>query len=527
MTNNNSHKAELEKQLWSVADSLRGHMSASEFQNYALGVIFYKYLSELLEIEVEAYLKNDNLTYKEAWKDEEYQEDLIDYLSQHMGYVIAPEHLYSSILDQIRKGSFGKWDIDLLQTAFNKLTESTIGNKSQQDFEGLFSDVNLQSPNLGKDLKSRSALMGEVVTKIGDINFRLGDTEIDVLGDAYEYMISQFASGAGKKGGEFYTPQSVSTILAKIVTSRDQKPESFYDPTCGSGSLLLRAARETQKDTARKHIVTLYGQELNTTTFNLARMNMILHGVSWKNFKIANGNTLTEDQFPDQKFDAIIANPPYSAQWNADSTLLKDERYAPYGKLAPSSKADYAFVVHMLHHLDTNGTMAVVLPHGVLFRGAAEGVIRKKIIDNNWLDAVIGLPANIFYGTSIPTCILVFKKDRKENEEILFVDASNEFDKGKNQNFLNETHLEKITDTYLNKEEVTKYSSLVSLKKIQENDYNLNIPRYVDSSVLEEDINLEEVFTLIENLNVEENKIQEKIKTYLKDLHLNYREQNQ
>jgi len=318
------------------------------------------------------------------------------------------------------------------------------------------------------------------------------------LGDAYEYLIGQFAAGAGKKAGEFYTPQQVSKILAKIVTHGKSKLKSVYDPTCGSGSLLLRVAK------AVDDVANFYGQELNRTTYNLARMNMIMHDVHYRKFDIRQEDTLEHPQHIDERFEAIVANPPFSAKWSANALFMSDDRFSQYGKLAPASKADFAFVQHMIHHLDDTGTMAIVLPHGVLFRGAAEGHIRKYLIeDRNYLDAVIGLPANIFYGTSIPTCILVFKKCREDSEHVLFIDASNEFEKAKNQNILTEENVAKIIETYANRNEIEKYSHLASLDEIRENDYNLNIPRYVDTFEEEEPVDLDVVSAELKTLDKE------------------------
>jgi type I restriction enzyme M protein len=498
------HRAKLHKHLWEVADSLRGQMNASEFQNYALGVIFYKYLSEKTEIQAKKFINDDTLSYIEAWEDEEDREEIVAHLVKTLGYAIEPEYLYSSILNEIQKGSQGKWSVDLLQTAFNKTLESTIGSASQHDFEGLFSDVNLISPTLGKDIISRSITMGKVLTSIGKIDFHLEDAEIDVLGDAYEYMIAQFASGAGKKGGEFYTPQQVSLILAKIVANNNPDMKSIYDPTCGSGSLLLRVYKEAAKENPENaELISLYGQELNTTTYNLARMNLILHGVDWKNFDIRNGDTLKDDLHKGSKFDSIIANPPYSANWSPTELTLQDERFAPYGKLAPKSKADYAFVQNMISHLGEKGTMTVVLPHGALFRGAAEGVIRTHLIEKqNVLDAVIGLPENIFYGTSIPTCILVFKKERKITDDVLFIDASREVLKGKAQNYLTDENVQKIVNTYTERKVIEKYSRKVNLSEIVLNDYNLNIPRYIDSNIIEADVDLTAIDRVLKETNL-------------------------
>jgi type I restriction enzyme M protein len=334
----------------------------------------------------------------------------------------------------------------------------------------------LNSTKLGKSPEARNEIISKVLSHLDKIDFQLDHTELDVLGDAYEYLIGQFASGAGKKAGEFYTPQEVSTILAMIVTTGKTRLKSAYDPTSGSGSLLLRIARQV------KEVTMFYGQEMNRTTYNLCRMNMILHGVHYRKFDIKQEDTLEHPQHLGLTFEAIVANPPFSAEWSANPLFTSDDRFSQYGRLAPSSKADFAFVQHMIHHLAENGTMAIVLPHGALFRGGAEQHIRKYLIeDRNYLDAVIGLPANIFYGTSIPTCIMVFKKCREQPEDVLFIDASNDFEKVKTQNVLRQEHIDKIVNTYRNRTEIEKYSKRASLQEIITNDYNLNIPRYVDT----------------------------------------------
>jgi type I restriction enzyme M protein len=500
---------ELHAKLWNMANDLRGQMEAYEFKNYILGLIFYRYLSEKTEMRVQKLLEEDNLSYKEAWEDEEYREALKEELVSQIGYVIEPKYLFSSMIEEIKEGTF---DIELLSHAINAVTESTLGAESQEDFDNLFDDMDLTSSKLGRDVKSRSKLIAKVMVSINEIPFLHDDVEIDVLGDAYEYLISQFAANAGKKAGEFYTPQQVSKVLAKLVTVGKSDLKNVYDPTCGSGSLLLRVAKEAK---VRK----FYGQELTATTYNLARMNMLLHDVSYQNFDIRNDDTLENPQHLGMKFEAIVANPPYSAKWSADPKFLDDERFSAYGKLAPKSKADFAFIQHMIYHLDDNGTMAVVLPHGVLFRGAAEGVIRRYLIEEkNYLDAVIGLPANIFYGTSIPTCILVFKKCREHEDNILFIDASQHFEKGKNQNRLREEDVERIIDTYIKRETIEKYSYVASLEEVKKNDFNLNIPRYVDTFEEEEEIDIEAVQQRLKEIDDEIAKIDQELAVYLKDL---------
>lgn len=505
-------QADLHKKLWDMANDLRGQMEAYEFKNYILSLIFYRYLSEKTEDRADKLLEDDSISYAVAWNAPEMKEALIDELLQQIGYVIEPEYLFSNMIQEIEKGEQGIFDTEMLQQAINNVTESTLGTDSQEDFQNLFDDMDLASSKLGRDVKSRSKLIAKIMVSVNSIPFLHDDVDIDVLGDAYEYLISQFAANAGKKAGEFYTPQQVSKILAKIVTHGKSDLKNVYDPTCGSGSLLLRVAKET-------NVRKFYGQELTSTTYNLARMNMLLHDVSYQNFDIQNADTLEEPHHHDMKFEAVVANPPYSANWSAEAKFLEDERFSSYGKLAPKSKADFAFVQHMIHHLDDNGTMAVVLPHGVLFRGAAEGVIRKYLIeDKNYLDAVIGLPANVFFGTSIPTCILVFKKCREASDNVIFIDASNEFEKGKNQNNLTDENVQKIIETYISRETIDKYSYASTIEEIKGNDCNLNIPRYVDTFEEEELVDLAEVSKRLKEIDDEIAEIDVELAKYFKEL---------
>ncbi|WP_096186851.1 type I restriction-modification system subunit M [Evansella halocellulosilytica] len=506
------HQAELHKKLWNMANDLRGQMEAYEFKNYILGLIFYRYLSEKVETRANKLLEEDGISFDEAWKDEEYREGLTEYLIQELGYVIETQFLFSHMIREIEKGDNGVFDVEMLQKGINSIEESTLGAESQEDFQHLFDDMDLSSSRLGREVSARSKLIAKIMVSINEIPFLHDDVDIDVLGDAYEYMISQFAASAGKKAGEFYTPQQVSTILAKIVTAGKDEIKHVYDPTCGSGSLLLRVAKEAK-------VWKYYGQEKTSTTYNLARMNMLLHDVEYRRFDIQNEDTLEEPHHLDMRFEAVVANPPYSAKWSADSKFMDDERFSAYGKLAPKSKADFAFIQHMIHQLDDNGTMAVVLPHGVLFRGAAEGTIRKYLIENkNYLDAVIGLPANIFYGTSIPTCVLVFKKCRKESDNVIFVDASSEYEKGKNQNYLTDENVERIIKTYLDRQTVDKFAYSATLEEIKENDYNLNIPRYVDTFEEEDPVDLEAVSKRIEEIDKEISEIDQELEKYFKEL---------
>ena len=509
-----TQQVELQKQLWSIANSLRGNMDANDFKNYILGLIFYRYLSENLVNYVErTLLKDDGISYVDAWKKDEYRDELKRYLIEdsNMGYFIEADNLWSELIYKIQTGKF---DISMLSKAINSISDSTLGNESEDDFENLFEDMDLNNSKLGRGEAERTKLISTIMLKINDIDFHHEDAEIDVLGDAYEYLISNFAASAGKKAGEFYTPQQVSRILAKLVTINKSKLQSVYDPTCGSGSLLLRVGKETK-------VSSYYGQEFNSTTYNLARMNMLLHGISFKHFDIKNADTLENPKHKDMKFDAIVANPPYSAQWSANPKFMEDERFSAYGKLAPKSKADFAFIQHMIYQLSDNGTMAVVLPHGVLFRGASEGTIREYLIkEKNYLDAVIGLPANIFFGTSIPTCILVFKKCREHEDNILFIDASKDFEPGKNQNRLRDEDVDKIIDTYKNRVEIEKYCHVAPLSEVAENEYNLNIPRYVDTFEEEEEIDIKAVQQELKQIDKEIAEVDKELNVYLKELGL-------
>ena len=492
-----AQKKQLEAQLWNIADTLRGKMDADEFRDYILGFIFYKYLSEKMEDYANEILAEDGVSYFDIIGTAD-EADYIDAIQEEaiekLGYFLRPEELFS----EVAKSGANSFILEDLTSILRSIEQTTMGTESEDDFVHLFEDLDLTSTKLGKTVDARNKLIVQVLTHLNNINFELKNHDRDVLGDAYEYLIGQFAAGAGKKAGEFYTPQQVSKILAKLVTVGKTKLKSVYDPTCGSGSLLLRVAKEVNE------VSNFYGQELNRTTYNLARMNMIMHDVHYRKFDIKQDDTLEHPQHMDMRFEAIVANPPFSAKWSANDLFLSDDRFSQYGKLAPSSKADFAFVQHMIHHLDENGAMAIVLPHGVLFRGAAEGHIRQYLVeDRNYLDAVIGLPANIFYGTSIPTCVLVFKKCREDSDNVLFIDASNEFDKAKNQNYLTEENVQKIIDTYTNREAIEKYSHLASMAEIKENDYNLNIPRYVDTFEEEEPVDLTAVSAELQALEDE------------------------
>lgn len=487
------HKKTLQTQLWNIANTLRGKMGADEFRDYILGFIFYKYLSERMHLFADEILKHDGIQFDQIDETTKQGAEMLTAIKEEaierLGYFLKPSELFHKVAEKGARKT-DNFILEDLTAILKHIESSTMGHASEDDFEGLFEDLDLGSSKLGKTENQKNELIAKVLAHLDKIDFRLADTEADVLGDAYEYLIGQFASGAGKKAGEFYTPQEVSTILAKIVTTGKKKLKGVYDPTCGSASLLLRVAKEV------KDVGHFYGQEMNPTTYNLARMNMILHGVHYQRFDLKNEDTLEHPapEHADLRFDAIVANPPFSANWSASAIHENDDRFSAYGKLAPKTKADFAFVQHMIHHLDNGGTMACVLPHGVLFRGAAEGHIRKYLIEDcNYLDAVIGLPNNIFFGTGIPTCILVLKKQRKNPDDILFIDASQGFEKVGNQNYLRPEHVERIVSTHRKRESIAKFSHVADRSEVAENDFNLNIPRYVDTFDAEETIDLNDL----------------------------------
>lgn len=507
-TNNNQNQ--LGKALWAVANKLRGAMMADDFRDYMLSFLFWKYLSDNyikaaqkeLGSDYPANTEESNLTPLQLWYDKNSDDTFLfeKQMRRKIHYVIEPQYLWDNIVELARTQSE-----DLLKTLQEGF--KYIENESfESSFKGLFSEINLNSDKLGKSYSERNNLLCKVIKTIADSLIGLSDNSDD-LGDAYEYLIGQFAAGSGQKAGEFYTPQMVSSILSKIVILDCQNPltgelnkiNSVLDFACGSGSLLLNVRKEMERK--GNSIGKIYGQEKNITTYNLARMNMLLHGVKDTEFEIHHGDTLVNDwsvlseENPAKKltFDAIVANPPFSLRWDPKEETAKDFRFNGFG-LAPKSAADFAFLLHGLHFLSDSGTMAIILPHGVLFRGGKEEVIRKELIKKDYIDAVIGLPANLFYSTGIPVCIIVLKKCRK-NDKILFINASSEehYEKGKRQNYLRENDVDNIIDAYKSRKSISRYSREVSLNEIKENDYNLNITRYVNLSKEEELVDLNAV----------------------------------
>lgn len=504
-------KAELHSKLWEMANNLRGNMEAYEFKNYILGLIFYRYLSERTENYMKELLKDDGISYADAWNDEEYQglkEESLDYL----GYVIEPQYLFSNAIKLIE---IGKFDIDYMEKIINSIMESTQGHDSEQDFYGLWEDMDLRSSKLGKEVSHRSKLISKILNTINTIDFHLENMELDVLGDAYEYLIGMFAQTAGKKGGEFYTPVNMSKLIARLATVGLDEARTVSDCACGSGGLLLQVGKYIK-------VGQYFGQELTSTTYNLARMNMLLHGIPYNNFEILNQDTLSREKegLEDRKYTIQVANPPYSTNWSADSSFLDDERFSAYGKLAPKSTADLAFVQHMIYHMADDGRIAVLLPHGVLFRGNAEETIRKYIVkDLNYLDAVIGLPANCFQGTSIPVCCLILKRERNGNSDnICFIDASKYFTQGKAQNSISNDDIERIITAYGERKNIDKFCHVSTMEEIEENDYNLNIPRYVDTFEPEPEVNLQTTKVEIQTRKENIKKLEDELQIYFDEL---------
>ena len=531
---------ELGKTLWNIANNLRGAMMADDFRDYMLSFLFWKYLSDNYIKSAKKELGSD---YPELTKEQLasmkistplqfwYKNNSGDtflfekQMKRKIHYVIEPQYLWDNIAELARTQSDTL--LETLQNGFKYIENESFDSS----FRGLFSEINLNSEKLGKNYTERNKLLAKVILTIAEGLNNCG-AEGDSLGDAYEYLIGQFAAGSGQKAGEFYTPQMISTILSRIVTLDCQDPASgkkkridkVLDFTCGSGSLLLNVRHEMEGYGIGK----IYGQEKNITTYNLARMNMLLHGVKDTEFEIHHGDTLVNDwdilneQNPALKmqFDAVVANPPFSLRWDPTEETAKDFRFNRYG-VAPKSAADFAFLLHGFHFLSENGTMAIILPHGVLFRGGKEEIIRKKLIEDDNIDAVIGLPANLFYSTGIPVCIIVLKRCRK-NSKILFINASGEehYEKGKRQNILRDCDVEKIVDTYKYRREEPRYSRQVSLQEIRENDFNLNITRYVNLTKEEEQIDLKAVAQRINECDVRIAETQNKLNEFLKELGL-------
>lgn len=496
----------LASKLWSIANDLRGNMDASKFKNYILGTIFYRYLSERTEQCMQEVLEIDKQTYEEAFNSSpQRRAEVQDWSLQELGYIIEPQYLFRTLVQKIQapRSDADKFSIEDFENAIKALTESTQGQESESAFEGLFNDLRLQDPELGDTVAERTALMGKVIAQISELEFDLTDPKLDILGTAYMILIGLFASDAGKKSGEFFTPTGPAQLVATLATVGLSEAKAVGDCTCGSASMLL----EVQKHLSAHKVGHFYGQEKNASTYNLARMNMLMHGVSYQEFNIYKGDTLTQDLYGDLKLTVQVCNPPYSLKYDPKiSGLKEDPRYRDVGKLPPQNYADLLFLEHMIWHMDKeDGRIAELLPHGVLFRGGAEAMIRKRIIQHfNCLDAVIGLPENLFHNTPIAVCLLVLKANRGANRDnILFIDASQEFMKAGNKNALEQEHIAKIVDAYTQRVDVEQFARVVPMDEIVTNDFNLNIPRYVETASAEPLVDLNAVREELSRINAD------------------------
>ncbi|MDO5096079.1 MAG: type I restriction-modification system subunit M [Peptostreptococcaceae bacterium] len=512
-SNGGIQRAELHRKIWAIADEVRGAVDGWDFKQYILGILFYRFISEnMTEFFNLAEHEAGDLEFDYAKiTDEEAEQDFKPNTVEEKGFFILPSQLFVNVVKTARKNENLNTD---LANIFKSIEASAIGFNSEDDIKGLFEDVDTTSNRLGGSVKEKNERLTRILEGIAGINFgNFRENEIDAFGDAYEYLISNYASNAGKSGGEFFTPQTVSKLLARLVTEGKKRINKAYDPTCGSGSLLLQMKKQFEE-----HIIDegFFGQEINMTNFNLARMNMFLHNVNYNNFSIKRGDTLLQPLHNHEKpFDVIVSNPPYSIKWvgDADPTLINDERFAPAGKLAPKSYADFAFIMHSLSHLSSKGRAAIVCFPGIFYRKGAERTIRKYLVDNNFVECVIALPDNLFFGTSIATCILVMAKNKTENKT-QFIDASKEFKKETNNNILEDKNIEKVVASFMQKTDEPHFSRLVDNDEIAENDYNLSVSTYVEKEDTREVIDIvllnkeiEETVTKIDRLRAAINEI--------------------
>ena len=488
-SNEMMQRAELHRKIWSIADNVRGAVDGWDFKQYILGILFYRFISEnMVEFFNKAEHEAGDLEFNyENISDEEAEEDFRPNTVEDKGFFILPSQILQNVVKKARNNENLNTD---LANIFKSIEASAIGFESENDIKGLFEDVDTTSNRLGGTVAEKNTRLADILIGISEINFgSFQHNDIDAFGDAYEYLISNYASNAGKSGGEFFTPQTVSKLLARLVMEGKENINKVYDPTCGSGSLLLQMKKQFEE-----HIIDegFFGQEINMTNFNLARMNMFLHNVNYNNFSIKRGDTLLNPLHNDEKpFDAIVSNPPYSIKWigDGDPTLINDVRFAPAGKLAPKSYADYAFIMHSLSYLSSKGRAAIVCFPGIFYRKGAERTIRKYLVDNNFVDCVIQLPENLFFGTSIATCILVMAKNKTENKT-LFIDASKEFKKETNNNVLNPENIETIVKKFKERVDVEYFARLVDNSEIAENDYNLSVSTYVEKEDTREIIDI-------------------------------------
>ena len=514
--NNNQQREELHRAIWSVADDLRGSVDGWDFKQYILGIMFYRYISENLQSYInKGEHESGNTSFDYANITDDQAEEARQGLVQEKGFFILPSELFCNV----RKRAPHDENLnETLEKVFKHIEESASGTESENDFAGLFADIDVNSNKLGATVAKRNEKLTKLLNGIGDM--KLGsyeDNTIDAFGDAYEFLMSMYASKAGKSGGEFFTPQDVSELLMKLATYGKKQVNKVYDPACGSGSLLLKAAEVLGKENIRNGF---YGQEINITTYNLCRINMFLHNVDFDKFNIACEDTLISPQhWDDEPFDVIVSNPPYSIKWAGDDNplLINDPRFSPAGVLAPKSKADLAFIMHSLSWLSTNGAAAIVCFPGIMYRGGAEKKIRKYLIDNNFVDCIIQLPDNLFFGTPIATCIMVLRKN-KDDTNVLFIDASNEFQKATNNNRLEENNIERIVEAYGERTDVDHFLKVASYESIKENDYNLSVSTYVEKEDKKEQIDIVKLNAEIEEIVAKETILRTEIKKIIEDI---------
>lgn len=512
-----TQRAELHKTIWCIANDLRGSVDGWDFKQYVLGMLFYRFISENLRDYLNKQERDAGVAdFDYAFLSDDRAEFARDEIVHDRGFFIPPSELFQNVRDNARANIEDLNEI--LERVFNNIEGSAVGTESEYDIKGLFDDVDVNSNKLGDTVLARNERLVKLMDAIGDLDFgSYQDSEIDAFGDAYEYLMTMYASNAGKSGGEFFTPQEVSELLARIVTVGRTEVNKVYDPACGSGSLLLKFAKILGRENVRKGF---YGQEINLTTYNLCRINMFLHDINYNNFHIAKGDTLLDPQhWDDEPFDAIVSNPPYSTKWPGknDPLLIDDPRFSPAGVLAPPSYADLAFPMHMLSWLSTDGVAAIVEFPGVLYRGGAEKKIRKYLVDNNYVDTVIQLPQNLFFGTSIATCIIVLKKSKATND-ILFINASEQFVHSGNKNKLTQQNIQTIVDAYTARTDQEHFCQLVGAEAIAENDYNLTVSSYVEEEDTREQIDIKELNARIAQIVVREQELRQQIDVIVADL---------
>ena len=507
---------ELHRTIWQIANDLRGSVDGWDFKSYVLGMLFYRFISENLTSYInEGERRAGNPDFDYASISDEEAEFGRSETVKDKGFYILPSELF----ENVRRNAKNDPNLnETLSRVFKNIEDSAKGMPSEKDFKGLFDDIDVNSNKLGPTVAKRNEKLVKIINAVGDL--QLGDYQdnsIDTFGDAYEYLMTMYASNAGKSGGEFFTPQEVSELLARIAVVGKTEVNKVYDPACGSGSLLLKFAKVLGKENIR---LGFFGQEINLTTYNLCRINMFLHDIGFEKFDIAHGDTLTDPKhWDDEPFDAIVSNPPYSIRWEGDSNpvLINDPRFSPAGLLAPKSKADLAFTMHMLSWLSTTGTAAIVEFPGVLYRGGAEQKIRKYLIDNNYVDAVIQLPPDLFFGTTIATCVIVLKRSKADNA-VLFIDASAEFVRGGNKNKLSEANREKILDAYVARRDIDHFARLVPNSDIAENEYNIAVSSYVEQNNVTEEVDIEKLNARIAEIVIRQQKLREAIDEIVADL---------